>query len=251
MDDEVNAPPNKSVNMTYTPPRALRQPIGMGQLLKDLVEKHGNVIILACCSRNFFLDQIVRYLSMCTPSDPGQADIEDTSLAGNEANSTGLDAQSKAGSNIEQPRSALLSNTLANLVSNEKSKILFCPTLQAFRATLATLPVHVDREDLFDSVYIIDMISLHHGTADFTVQGLSRTFALLTSIGHHCHATINLVECKNIKDDQDPHRGHKVWDIEVPLLSGSVKIGQAGQGWAARKTSIQRFAGKWIQFVQP
>lgn len=99
-------------------------------------------------------------------------------------------------------------------------------------------------------VVIMNFLSLHRDTSEFTLQGLSRSFSLVASVGLSIRGGVELIECLDVGDDQNTAavNGFRPWDVEVPLLSGSVKIGEAGQGWATRKISIRSFADRWFDF---
>lgn len=59
---------------------------------------------------------------------------------------------------------------------------------------------------------------------------------------------VELLECTDENDALGTGGPSSPWNAEVPLLSGSIKIGDAGQGWARRTVSINRFAGRWFDF---
>lgn len=93
------------------------------------------------------------------------------------------------------------------------------------------------------------MLALHRATPDFTVQGLSQTFALLASVNKSIGGEMELVECDDLGATRNSLKGSALWQEEVPLLSGSIKIKEEGQGWANLKTSVRSFAERWIEFV--
>lgn len=70
---------------------------------------------------------------------------------------------------------------------------------------------------------------------------------MLASVNHRMAGVMQIVECSDFLDPTDLQRGTRLWSAEVPLLNGSVKIGEAGQGWVSRTTNIKAFAGRWFQ----
>ena len=192
-----------------------------------------SLTIVACWRRSRFLEQLALYASSIT-------ELSD-SLASD-------DAEASQALTRNSPTS-LLQPTLRLLATSLNTKIVFCSTIPSFRAFVSTLVLRESQSrDRSSQVVIVDMLALHHGTSEFSVQGLSRTFAMLSSVNHDIPGEMRLVECDAIEDPSDPQRGTKLWNTEVPLLNGSVKIGEAGQGWASRTTSIKSFAARWFQF---
>lgn len=61
---------------------------------------------------------------------------------------------------------------------------------------------------------------------------------------------LRLVECKNFHDLDDPNRGYSLWDTQVPLLSGSVRLGGNGADWAGRAISVKMIASRWFEFEE-
>ena len=95
---------------------------------------------------------------------------------------------------------------------------------------------------------VLDMLALHHGTLEFTLQGLSRTLATAVSAAHRSHSDLTVIECQDIHDPTNPNRGTRLWDAQVPLLSGSVKIRLEGSRWAGRAMTIRKIASRWFTF---
>jgi len=206
----------------------------IGAFIEDTcVDLQRSLTIVACWRKSRFLEQLALHASSIT-------ELSD-SLASDDAEASQLFTKSSP--------TSLLQPTLRLLATSSNTNIVFCSTIQSFRAFVSTLPQREsESRDQSSQVVIVDMLALHHGTSEFTVQGLSRTFAILASVNHHIPGGMRLVECDNIEDPSDPLRGARLWNDEVPLLSGSVKIGEAGQGWASRTASIKSFAGRWFQF---
>lgn len=215
----------------------------IGTLLEDICMRSDGreTTVVACCSRAYFLKQILVHANS-TSSPEVQDDTGEGAQQRDGVVSTGADSM------IPQTPAFLLP-TLLILAMSSRTTLAFCPSITSFRGYMSTLLLHHDQQspDLRSRVIVLDMLALHHGTSEFTVQGLSRTFAMLASIHHSINAGIQLIECNTI-DESSSERGPRLWDAEVPLLSGSVKIGEAGQGWATRTISIRKFAERWFRF---
>lgn len=180
-----------------------------GDLLSDICQRTSTrCLLVACCTKEYFLSQIADY-------------------------------------GVINPNSSLLVATMRQMFVSEKIHVAFCPDLQIFRAYIAALPYSKIANNV-EHIVVIDLLALHHSTLDFTVQGLSRTFATLASANGVLSAEMELVECSDEKSSS--FKGYDLWNEHVPLLSGSIKISEAGQGWANLKTDIKSFAQRWIKF---
>ena len=94
-------------------------------------------------------------------------------------------------------------------------------------------------------------MSLHHGTSEFSVQGLSRSLSLAVSAAAARSATqLRLAECADVHDPSNPAMGFRVWDSQVPLLSGSVRLSGEGGNWAGRSISVRRVVARWFIFEE-
>lgn len=135
------------------------------------------------------------------------------------------------------------------LAVSQHITLIYCPTIPSLRARLSTMigsQEHVTSAS--HRLVIVDLLALHHGTSEFTLQGLSRTLAAAVSAASAVSADLNLVECKDVRDPTHPGRGSRLWEHQVPLLSGSVKIGLEGSRWAGRALTIKKIASRWFQF---
>lgn len=234
------------MNRSTSLPVVTSTPKTIGVLIQDFCTSAQPITtIVVCCRRSHFFEQLVLHTSSILES------IEEHGLQQHHP-----EADAPPGDNsAEQPRSPkhilapLLHPTLRLLTTSLKTKIVFCSSIPSFRAHVSTLPLRANEDrDKPSKVVIMDMLALHHGTSDFTIQGLSRTFAMLAAVHRQMPGEMHLVECNDARDPSDPQRGPRLWNAEVPLLSGSVKIGEAGQGWASRTTSIKSFARRWFHF---
>lgn len=217
----------------------------IGGLIEDLrINPQATTIIIACCTRSHFFGQLALHaLSTSEHLDDQRHEQQNTNEAVSERNEKARQNPSK-----HNPTS-LLQPTLRLLATSLRINLVFCPDIPSFRAYVSALPFReVQQRDTLSTIVIVDMLTMHHGTSEFTIQGLSRTFATLASVNHRLAGGMQIVECNDVLDPTDVHRGVRLWNAEVPLLSGSVKIGEAGQGWAGRTTNIRTFAERWFQF---
>jgi len=216
----------------------------IGALIEDLCSNtRSTTTIIACCSRSRFLEQMALEASSNPESQSEQPHEQQRNGTDSERNEKPHQESSK---HISTP---LLQPTLRLIATSLHTNIVFCPDIPSFRAYVTTLSFReVHQSDISSTTVIVDMLAMHHGTSEFTVQGLSRTFAMLASVNHQMAGEMQIVECSDFLDPTDLQRGTRLWNADVPLLSGSVKIGEAGQGWASRTTNIKAFAGRWFQF---
>ena len=145
--------------------------------------------------------------------------------------------------------------TLGLVAAARALKLAFCPTVRSLRAfvstfTASTLLSSVVDSDVKRSLVVVDLLLLHRNTSDFSVQGLSRTFASVVEAASRNGVDLRLVECKDFHNVHDSNRGYDLWAAEVPLLSGSVRLGGDGVNWAARAIHIHTIASRWFQFEE-
>jgi hypothetical protein len=95
---------------------------------------------------------------------------------------------------------------------------------------------------------ILDMIALHVTTTEFSAQGLSRTFATSAESASRAKMDLMLCECTNAVDTMSADWGSKLWDTQVPLLNGSVRIRGEEGNWGGRGISIKQVAQRWFDF---
>jgi hypothetical protein len=219
------------------------------ELLEDLLKSgqryslHTTVII--CWERPDFFNRLLQQISQAReqqhlreipPSQHAAAEITEERDAGHNRH-------------LEH---TFLTPTLQLLASSKAIKLAYCPTVPSLRAYLSSYPpLHASdarNGSRFPRILILDLLALHHGTSEFTLQGLSRTFASAVSAALRSQSALTLTECKDINDPSNPHRGSRLWNAEVPLLSGSVKIGQEGAKWAGRSITIQKIAARLFTF---
>ena len=153
------------------------------------------------------------------------------------------------------PRSHMLASaSLYLLNASQYCRLVFCPSITVLRGYLSgyssTSPMPIPsispRGPEGKQLILLNLLRLHHGTSEFNLQGLSQTLAVAVSAAHRTNSSLQLVECKDISDPSDPNSGPILWHAEVPLLSGSVKIGDGGASWGRRTISAMRISSRWF-----
>ena len=216
------------------------------ELLEDLIHTQpasGSTTLIVCWARNDFLDQL---LTQILPFKQHPAVQQVPSSQPDKVEDDGEGGRHEA---HQSSKHSFLTPTLKLLASSKHIKIVFCPTVPTLRAHLASsIAPKEPCTSIRPPLFILDLLALHHGTSEFTLQGLSRTFASAVSAANRTGTDWTLIECKDVNDPTNPHRGPRLWDQEVPLLSGSIKIGQEGAKWAGRCMTIRKIAGRWFTF---
>jgi hypothetical protein len=211
------------------------------ELLEDIIRSRKRTALLICSSKDDFLHQLIPALldSPTSPAAPAIPSSNDEDVVEPGPPSAGV-----------PQRHSLLIPTLKQLAATKQVQLAFCPTIDTLRAYLAShVRPSADTDPTSPLVVLVNAIALHHGTSEFSVQGLSRTLALAVSSAAAIQAPhIRLVECADVHDPTNPACGPSLWDAQVPLLSGSVRLAGEGASWAGRLTSVKRIAGRWFKF---
>lgn len=149
----------------------------------------------------------------------------------------------------------LLTKTIGLLARSSKIRLAFCPSLESLRAYLAVLgpAVDVTIEDGSLSndrqlLAVLDMIALHVTTSEFSAQGLSRTLASVVEASARAGMDLQLYECMDALDPSSTVKGSKLWDANVPLLNGSVRMRSDQNTWGGRGVTVKRVAERWFEF---
>jgi hypothetical protein len=211
-------------------------------LLERLIDSHASPTTLAICStRKDFLAQIAPAILTPRPQEirPSQESF--------------IDDDPTPESNPLPHR--LLIPTLQLLARSRTIKLVYCPSIDTLRAYLSSYAAPVVVPESTGSVSspkpllaILDLVLLHHATSEFSVQGLMRTFASAVEAANRNSMDLLLCECKDTHDPTNPSRGPRLWDTDVPLLSGSVRLGSGGSSFAGRMVSVRSVAGRWFSF---
>ena len=152
------------------------------------------------------------------------------------------------------PRHDLLTKTIGLLANSSKTKLVFCPSLESLRAYLAVLRPQdeaiseAERKHRQYQLVILDMVALHRSTTEFSAQGLSRTLAAAVEAGWRTDMDLTLYECTNAVNPTSTEWGDRLWDTQIPLLNGSVRIRGETGAWGGRGVSVRQVAQRWFDF---
>ena len=220
------------------------------EFLEDLLGRQTKqyfTTLIICASKPTFLEQIIPPLLEASVE---QSDGDNAMRV--ETLSTDIDA--------ERPETgashvSILKPILRSLAAAEKVRLVFCPTIAVLRGYLSAYNVSeiAPKECPPPSktqLVVLDVLALHHGTSEFSLQGLSRIFATAVSAAYNNGSDLKLVECKSIHDPTDPNRGSALWDTDIPLLNRSIKLGGEGTRWAGRLINVKKVAARWFVFEQ-
>ncbi|KAJ9633746.1 hypothetical protein H2204_006744 [Knufia peltigerae] len=218
-------------------------------LLEDLVHHDTSTTtdLIICSTREEFLDEVVTQLDHHhhnSSTSVGRQDEEDAPDL--------VPAMTTPSSSH-----ALLSPTLFLLSASQRCRLAFCPSITTLRGYLSSYPpghfitpelkVHCNGHHIM----IVNLLRQHHGTTEFTLQGLSHTFASAVSAAHRTRRSLRLVELRgDIGSDHhhsDPDQGSGLWQAQVPLLSTSIKIRDDGASWGRRTVSVEKVASRWFR----
>ena len=197
----------------------------VSDLLKNLLEGNYDTHLIVCATKTEFLSQL-------TASTRSQRADQATAASHD-----------------------LLTKTIGLLARSSKIRLSFCPSLETLRAYLAILSPDggVFAEDGTCThnrqlLAILDMMALHVTTSEFSAQGLSRTLASAVEASCRVGVNLRLYECMNALDRLSADWGSKLWDVNVPLLNGSVRM--RGNESALGKTgvTVKRVAERWFEF---
>jgi hypothetical protein len=216
------------------------------EVLEHLIQqkqhsRHSSTTLIICRERQDFFEQLLHQV------------LHSGARLRPDAPPSSQQAPDDHGEQRARAREHAFLTPIFQLLSSSKSiNLVFCPTVSTLRAYLASFNPCV-RQDPMPSrppsqMLIIDLLALHHGTSEFTLQGLSRSFSSAVSTAYRAESSLTLIECKEVNDPTSPHRGPNLWGAQVSLLSGSVKIGQEGSRWAGRSITIRKIAARWFTF---
>jgi hypothetical protein len=211
------------------------------ELLENIIHQRstpGPITLVVCGERKHFFSGLTRQIFSQSTSEEPRNIIARPSVEYEQLDDT----------RQIQAKHAFLTPTLSLLAASKNIRLTFCPTVSVLRAYLSTCSPNSELLENKSELLVLDLLALHHGTSEFTVQGLMRTFATLISTSHQHRRSLTLVECKEVDDNSNPARGPALWDAQVPLLGGSIKIGQEGARWAGRSLTIRKVAARWLSF---
>lgn len=152
-----------------------------------------------------------------------------------------------------------LISTIHLLASSRTIQLVFVPTLPHLRAYLAVFKplVDSDRNPLpykkpglcVPMLAIFGFATIHEPTSEYSAQGLSRTLAIAVEVAKFAGMKLVLAEpCKRQMDNNANIQDF--WKLQVPLLSGSIRLGSNERSWAGRTVDIGRVVGRWCRFMR-
>ena len=199
----------------------------VSDLLQQLLEGNSDTHLIVCATRSEFMVQLTAAIRS-RRVDPDTARSHD-----------------------------LLTKTIGLLARSSKIQLAFCPSLESLRAYLAVFDPAVgaatgnktlshDRQLLV----VLDMMALHMTTSEFSAQGLSRTLASAVEASSRVGMDLRLYECMDALDSSSAARGRKLWDANVPILNGSVRMRMDQSTLGGRGVTVRRVAERWLEFDQ-
>jgi len=207
------------------------------ELLEHLLEDAGPHTLIVCSTREAFLQELLATVHMAMSARPNPPILTEDAM-----------------DNEGQFHSFLVPSM--NLIATSKNiRLVFCHTLQHLRAFLSvfTAPESplTDHSTTTEScrpyLALLNPVTLHFDTTEFSAQGLSRTFALAIDVA--ARERLNLIMCEcNGGEEHVVVRGARLWEVEVPLLNGTVRLGDEDRDWAGRLVKVKRVAERWFIF---
>lgn len=195
-------------------------------LLKELIERNSDTHLIVCMARSDFL----RHLAVAIHSEHN-----------------GPAAATNRG---------LLTRTIGLLAKSSKIRVTFCPSIESLRAYLTVISPAGGGEATKDEtrcqdrpfLAVLNMIALHATTLEFAAQGISRTLASVVETSFRAGLDLRLYECLNPLDRSSTDWGRKLWDVNVPLLNGSVRMRGDENTVVKRGVTVKRVAERWFKF---
>lgn len=132
----------------------------------------------------------------------------------------------------------LLNPTINQILASQTIRLVFTPTIPHVRAYLAVASFAPHTR-----VSILNPISLHYGSSEFSAQGFMQTFALaIEAAARNEVEVIEMCELADVAEtDSTP------WDIKVPLLSDSAQVNDEDDDFEGRTMSIRKMAERWFE----
>ncbi|EFE42236.1 conserved hypothetical protein [Trichophyton verrucosum HKI 0517] len=225
------------------------------------------VTLIVCSTREAFIEELyadIQAQSIVVPreqsSSPAEEVQEESEHAENyrgENNEEEREEDEEEDSHEEERENNhwMLSNTLELLSRSERIRVVFCPAIEHLRAYLGGSFRRRRAQDGQEGnklcqgdamLAIVNLVSLHSSTVEFSAQGLSRTAALAVEAAAREQVRLVLCECKSTLDGEDGRGyGSGIWDVQVPLLNSiSVEEGLPG----VKTIQVKQVIRKWFRF---
>lgn len=212
-------------------------------------------ILIVCSTRAQFLTQLSA--SICLQQSRPQNDLvgDEQERDIEEMDESGLTTESI------RPPHPLLAKSIGLIAQSRRVQLVFCPSVDQLRAYLSTF--HARREERHggpgDStgdecdngqLAILDLVAVHYMSLEFSAQGLSRTLAIAVEAAARETTDLLLCECNDAVVPQNLGRGQRLWDLHLPLLSSTLRVGDGETSWTGPHVSVKRVAQRWFRFEE-
>lgn len=214
------------------------------------------VTLILCSTREAFIDELyadIQAQSIPVPREQCSSPADDIQ----EENSHAEDYHNEEDRHEEEYENHhwMLSNTLELLSRSEGIRVVFCPAIEhlraylggSFRARRTQDGQEENKPYQGDAVLaIVNLVSLHASTVEFSAQGLSRTAALAVEAAAREQVRLILCECKSTLDAGG--HGSDIWGVQVPLLNSTTRS-TGEEGLPGVKTmQVKQVMRKWFRF---
>lgn len=216
----------------------------VSKFLTQLLEQHAPPSTLIVCStREFFLERLLIEFRQ-------ESQVLTVSSQKNDTQTTDC---------------SFFPPTLHLIAKSKSISLAFTPTLPHLRAYLATYAHPItspDEQIIYEkpgthipTLAILNPLTLHRPTSDFSAQGLSRTFALLIDAAAREGMQLLVTECHLIPEDEEMQTDEDgasrtprdPWSEQVPLLNGSIRFGGEERLWAGRTVEVRKVVSRWFR----
>ncbi|EQL32762.1 hypothetical protein RJZ56_003898 [Blastomyces dermatitidis] len=148
-------------------------------------------------------------------------------------------------------------NTIGLIAQSKKVTLAFCPSLEHFRAYISVfrrrrLPSPQQEHGRLSYrsrpvLAVLGLIALHYDTKEFSAQGIAKNLALTVEIA--AREGFNLTLCECVVVGRENASGGRLWDAEVPLLSGQTLVAGTESAHTGRTVKVNQVARRWFYFV--
>ncbi|EFR00253.1 hypothetical protein MGYG_03256 [Nannizzia gypsea CBS 118893] len=233
------------------------------ELTRHLLQCNASAVtLILCLTRETFVDELyadIQAQSILVPrercSPPAEEDLKEENNHAEDYHGGKAHKEEDTHEEEYENNHWMLSNTLGLLSRSEKIRVVFCPTIEHLRAYLGgSFRVRRTRDGQEgDNLYqdnavltIVNLVSIHSSTIEFSAQGLSRTAALAVEAAAREQVRLVLCECKSVLDAGQ--HGSNIWDVKVPLLN-SITRSTGEEGLPGVKTiQVKQVMKKWFRF---
>lgn len=168
--------------------------------------------------------------------------------------------------NYEDPHPFLVP-TIHQLATSRTVHLTFAPTLPHLRAYLASVEPSLEprlvargrsTSQFLPTLAIFGLLELHRSTSEYSAQGLSRTFAIAAEAATAARRKLIVIEplvSRLEEESVDATAVERInplnpWSEQIPLLNGSIRLGDGDRVWAGRTVEAARVVSRWCHFVQ-